>query len=46
VTTEGETLEEAKLKARDAVENVLACRRQFNLPIPTEAGCETIEVGA
>ncbi len=46
VTTEGETLEEAKLMARDAIENVLACRRQLNLPIPTEAGCETIEVGA
>ena len=34
VTTEGETLEDAKLMARDAIENVLACRRQLNLPIP------------
>ena len=46
VTTEGETLVEAKEMARDAIENVLACRRQLNLPIPEEAGCETIEVGA
>ena len=46
VTTEGETLAEAKEMARDAIENVLACRRQLNLPIPVETGCETIEVGA
>ena len=46
VTTEGETLAEAKEMARDAIENVLACRRELNLPMPEEAGCETIEVGA
>ena len=46
VTTEGETLAEAKEMARDAIENVLACRRQLNLPVPEEVGCETIEVGA
>ena len=46
VTTEGETLEEAKEMARDAIENVLECRRQLNLPIPEEVGFETIEVGA
>ena len=46
VTTEGETLAEAKEMARDAIENVPACRRELNLPMPEEAGCETIEVGA
>jgi predicted RNase H-like HicB family nuclease len=46
VTTEGETLAKAKEMARDAIENVLAFRRQLNLPIPEEVGCETIEVGA
>ena len=46
VTTEGETLAEAKEMARDVIDNVLACRRQLNLPIPEEAGVETIEVGA
>ena len=35
-----------KPDARDAIENVLACRRELNLPMPEEAGCETIEVGA
>ncbi len=34
VTTEGETLAEAKEMARDAIENVLACRRELNLPMP------------
>ena len=46
VTTEGETLAEAKEMARDVIDNVLACRRQLNLPIPEEAEVETIEVGA
>ena len=46
VTTEGETLAEAKEMARDAIENVLACRRELNLPMPEEAGCVTIEVGS
>jgi len=46
VTTEGETLAEAKVMARDAIENVLVCRRELNLPMPEEAGCETIEVGS
>ena len=46
VTTEGETLAEAKEMARDVIDNVLACRRQLNLPIPEEAAVETIEVGA
>lgn len=46
VTTEGETLAEDKEMARDAIENVLECQRQLNLPIPEEVGFETIEVGA
>ena len=46
VTTEGETLAEAKEMARDAIENVLACRRALNLPMPEEAGCETIKVAS
>ena len=46
VTTEGETLAEAKEMARDVIDNVLACRRQLNLPIPEETEVETIEVGA
>ena len=46
VSTEGETLAEAKEMARDAIDNVLACRRPLNLPIPEEAGVETIEFGA
>ena len=43
ITTEGETLEEAKEMARDALENTLACLKELKLPIPEEAGCETIE---
>ena len=30
ITTEGESLEEAQLMARDAIENTLACLRQLN----------------
>ena len=44
VTTEGETLEEAKEMARDAIANTLACLKELKLPIPTEAGSEKIEV--
>ncbi len=44
VTTEGETLEEAKEMARDAIENTLACLKELKLPIPKEAGSEKIEV--
>lgn len=44
VTTEGETLAEAKEMARDAIENTLACLKELNLPIPKEAGSEKIEV--
>ena len=43
LTTEGETLEEAKEMARDAIENTLACLKERNLPIPEEAGSELIE---
>ena len=43
MTTEGETLEEAKEMARDAIENTLACLKELKLPIPEEAGSETIE---
>lgn len=44
VTTEGETLEEAKEMARDAIENTLACLKDLNVPAPQEAGWEQIEV--
>lgn len=44
VTTEGRTMKEAKAMARDAIENTLACMKELKLPIPKEAGCETIEV--
>ncbi|MBY0527395.1 MAG: type II toxin-antitoxin system HicB family antitoxin [Gemmataceae bacterium] len=44
VTTEGETLKEAKAMARDVIESTLACLKELKLPIPKEAGCETIEV--
>ncbi len=37
VTTEGETLAEAKEMARDAIENTLACLKELHLPIPEEA---------
>jgi predicted RNase H-like HicB family nuclease len=46
VTTEGETLKEAKEMARDAIENTLACLRELKLPIPKEASRETIEVSS
>jgi antitoxin HicB len=46
VTTEGETLDEAKEMAKDAIENTLACLREQNLPIPEEASSEQIEVRA
>ena len=46
VTTEGRTLAEAKEMARDAIENSLACLRDFHQPIPEEAGSETVEVSA
>ncbi len=44
VTTEGETLAEAKEMARDAIENTLACLKELHLPIPEEAGSEQVEV--
>ena len=46
VTTEGETLAEAKEMARDAIENTLACLKELKLPIPKEAGSELIEVAS
>jgi antitoxin HicB len=46
VTTEGETLDEAREMARDAIENTLACLRERNLPIPEEASSEQVEVHA
>ena len=46
ITTEGETLDEAKEMARDAIENTLACLREQNLPLPVEAGSEQVEVPA
>lgn len=46
ITTEGETLEEAKEMARDAIDNALACLKELNLPLPEEVGFERIEVGA
>lgn len=44
ITTEGETLDEAKEMARDAIENTLACLVEQNLPVPREAGSEQVEV--
>jgi len=44
ITTEGETLDEAKEMARDAIENTLACLREMNRPIPEEASSEQVEV--
>src|SRR5262249_25093981 len=46
LTTEGETLDEAKEMARDAIDNTLACLRQLNRPIPEEAGSEQVEISA
>jgi antitoxin HicB len=44
ITTEGETLDEAKEMARDAIENTIACLKEQNLPVPCEAGSEQVEV--
>jgi antitoxin HicB len=44
VTTEGETLDEAKEMARDAIENTLACLKELKLPFPEEVASE--EIGA
>ena len=46
VTTEGETLAEAKEMARDTIENLLACFKDLNLPCPEELGAETDGVDA
>jgi antitoxin HicB len=46
ITTEGETLAEAKEMARDAIENTLACLREQNRPIPEEASSELVEVAS
>ena len=43
ITTEGETLDEAKEMARDAIENTLECLKQQDLPVPQEAGSEEVE---
>jgi predicted RNase H-like HicB family nuclease len=45
VTTEGETLEEAKEMARDAIDNTLACLTELNLPFPQEVASEQIGAG-
>ena len=44
ITTEGETLSEAKEMARDAIENSLACLKELNMPIPQEVAREEIGV--
>ena len=46
ITTEGETLAEAKDMARDAIENTLACLKELNQPIPEEVGSDHVEVSA
>ncbi len=46
ITTEGETLDEAKEMARDAIDNTLACLRQLNLTIPEEIGSEEVEISS
>jgi predicted RNase H-like HicB family nuclease len=46
ITTEGETLEEAKEMARDAIESTLACLRELNRPIPVETASEEVEIPA
>ena len=45
ITTEGETLEEAKEMARDAVENRLDCLKQLNIPVPEEVYSEKLGAG-
>ena len=37
ITTEGETLEQAKAMVREAIVGYIECLRQDNLPIPTES---------
>lgn len=46
VTTEGETLDEAKEMARDAIEATLECLKELRLPIPEETSSEHIEIPA
>ncbi|MBI3410892.1 MAG: type II toxin-antitoxin system HicB family antitoxin [Planctomycetes bacterium] len=46
VTTEGETLEEAKEMARDAIESTLACLKELDLPFPQEVASERVGAGA
>jgi antitoxin HicB len=46
ITTEGESLEEAREMARDAIENTLACLRELDLPFPKEVQSERIAVHA
>ena len=46
ITTEGETLDEAKEMARDAIENTLECLKELRLPIPEETEHEQVEVHA
>jgi predicted RNase H-like HicB family nuclease len=46
ITTEGQTMLEAKEMARDAIDNTLDCLRELNLPFPEEAGSEQVEIPA
>ncbi len=46
LTTEGETLEQAREMARDAIENTLACLKDLNLPLPVEVDTEQVGVDA
>ena len=45
VTTEGDTLKEAKAMARNAIENTLACLQELKLPFPKEVATEKVGVG-
>ena len=44
ITTEGETLDEAKEMARDAIECYVETARAISRPIPQEVTSETMEV--
>jgi predicted RNase H-like HicB family nuclease len=46
LTTEGETLDEAKEMARDAIEGYLEAAQQLGKPVPADVTFEQIDVSA
>jgi predicted RNase H-like HicB family nuclease len=44
IVTEGETLAEARLMARDAIEGRIAVLRELNQPLPKDVEPERLEV--